>query len=101
MQRTRLLLAAVGSLHHLEKMSQDMKNLLGNETLNILTEYYPNYIPYVPKEVLAFGGLPNPYISALAALFSLLLSATSLTGNLTLILLYFRYVIFKISLSNF
>ena len=67
-----------------------MNNTLANETLSVLTEFYPSYIPYVPKEVLSFGGLPNPCVSALAALFSLILSATSLMGNLTLILLYFR-----------
>ena len=72
-------------------MNQIMMNsTVANETLSVLTEFYPSYIPYVPKEVLSFGGLPNPCVSALAALFSLILSATSLTGNLTLILLYFR-----------
>ena len=74
-------------------MAEATRLTVANETLRVLTEYYPSYIKYVPKEVLPFG-FPNPIISAMAAVFASILSMISLTGNLTLILLYFRYMCF-------
>ena len=62
---------------------------VANQTLNLLREYYPDYVSHVPKEVLQFG-FPDPMVSALAAAFTTILSIISLTGNITLIIVYFR-----------
>ena len=80
-------------------MTEATRLTVANETLHVLTEFYPSYINYVPKEVLQFG-FPNPIISAMTSTFTGILSIISLTGNLTIILVYFRYKCFNLIVSG-
>ena len=61
-----------------------------NQTLQFLTEFYPQILDSVPQQVLRFG-LPNPVISWIFALFTGILLVISITGNSLMIYLYSRY----------
>lgn len=63
---------------------------LRNQTLQFLTEFYPQSLGSVPEDVLDFG-LPDKGMTLFFVVFVAVLMAISVTGNSIMIYLYGRY----------
>ena len=64
-------------------------SIIQNETLAFLEDNFPDFVDYVPKEVLEFG-LPDHTMSIFAVLYIGFLMVISLTGNSLMVFLYAR-----------
>ncbi len=56
----------------------------------LLQERFPQILPYVPEQVLAFGGLPSEKAALATSILTLALCLTSVIGNTVMIILYLR-----------
>ena len=64
-------------------------SIIQNETLAFLEDNFPDFVDYVPREVLEFG-LPDHTMSIFAVLYIGFLMVISLTGNSLMVFLYAR-----------